>query len=55
MPWTRDPSGRSQSQQKSEFQRTTDRVTPAQFRQALAPGLISLVGSAGLEPATRPL
>src|SRR5260221_9027712 len=24
IPWTRDPSGRRQSQQKSEFRRTTD-------------------------------
>jgi hypothetical protein len=33
IPWTRDPSGRPQSQQKSEFQRTTDRVTLAGGRK----------------------
>src|SRR5260370_35842573 len=38
IPWTRDPSGRLQSQQKSEFRRTTDLPCHAtQIRQPLAP------------------
>src|SRR5260370_6601128 len=49
IPWTRDPSGRLQSQQKSEFRRTTDLPCHAtQLRQALAPVRLGRVPSTTL-------
>jgi hypothetical protein len=34
MPWTRDPSGRLQSQQKGKFRRTTDFKGELWYRRA---------------------
>src|SRR5260370_18782212 len=49
IPWTRDPSGRLQSQQKSEFRRTTDLPCHAtQLRRALAPVRLGRVPSTTL-------
>src|SRR6267154_5441209 len=49
IPWKRDPSGRPQSRQKSEFQRTTDLPCHAtQLRQALAPVALGRVPSTTL-------